>query len=160
MNIALLATTSIPSVTVVDTPETLEQCKVALKGVNVLAVNVFDCEGVDFNRLGSLTLVQLSTPSACFLIDMLGQLKSGEQVSFVRTVLEDRSISKIIHACKCNSDSLFHEFGINLQGMHDTQVWHQVLLPEAKQLGLNGVLQAWELPTTPRNKSIYNTNHE
>ena len=153
--IALLATTATPSVTVVDTPETLEQCKEALKGVTVLAL---DCEGVDLNRLGSLTLVQLSTPSACFLIDMLDESKSGERVSFVRTVLEDRSITKIIHDCKCDSDSLFHEFDINLQGVHDTQVWHQVLLPEVKQLGLNGVLEAWGLPTTPRDGNIYNTN--
>ena len=157
--LSTLAVTSEPpaelTVTVVDTPQTLGECQAALKGAALLAL---DCEGVNLNRLGNLTLVQLSTPSACFLIDVLDKPKSSEVVAFLKTILEDESLVKIIHDSKCDADSLLHQFGIRLQGVHDTQAWYEVLFPRAAALGLNDVLAAMGCPTAPRDKSLYATN--
>jgi len=46
---------------------------------------------------------------------------------FLKEILESKTIIKVIHDCKMGADALYHIFGINLVGCHDTQQWDEVL---------------------------------
>ena len=82
---------------------------------------------VALSRKGRISLVQLSTPSRCFLVDVLGSERDDPVVCWLRAVLEDDSVLKIIHDCRMDSDALEHRLGISLVNVHDTSCWHAAL---------------------------------
>jgi hypothetical protein len=145
-----------PKVTIVRTMQDLqEQARSAIKDAQLLAL---DCEGVDLSRIGSVCIVQVSTPSHCFLFDVLGLVPSSEIVVFLKTILEDRATTKIIHDCKMDSDALHHLLGIRLAGVHDTQVC-DVLLRGCDEYNLNQTLeQNGCRSNVARNSSVYESN--
>ncbi|XP_071600826.1 piRNA biogenesis protein EXD1 isoform X2 [Heliangelus exortis] len=78
-------------------------------------------EGVNLCRHGKLSLLEMATKSRIFLFDifLLGPqaFKNGLQM-----VLEDKNILKIMHDCRWISDCLFHQYGVLLSNVFDTQV--------------------------------------
>jgi hypothetical protein len=114
----------------------LEQARKAITGATLLAV---DCEGVDLCREGSICIVQVSTPSHCFLFDVVGLGPRHKIVEFLKDILENPKITKIIHDCKMDSDALYHLLGIKLVGVHDTQAC-DVLLRNCGEHNLNNTL--------------------
>uniref|UniRef100_A0A2D4M251 3'-5' exonuclease domain-containing protein n=1 Tax=Micrurus spixii TaxID=129469 RepID=A0A2D4M251_9SAUR len=78
-------------------------------------------EGVHLCRHGKLSWVQVATKCQVFLFDVfvLGAqvFKNGLQM-----ILEDQNILKVIHDCRWLSDCLFHQYGIVLSNVFDTQV--------------------------------------
>uniref|UniRef100_A0A8C5WR79 3'-5' exonuclease domain-containing protein n=1 Tax=Laticauda laticaudata TaxID=8630 RepID=A0A8C5WR79_LATLA len=78
-------------------------------------------EGVHLCRHGKLSWVQVATKHQVFLFDVfiLGAqvFKNGLQM-----ILEDQNILKVIHDCRWLSDCLFHQYGIVLSNVFDTQV--------------------------------------
>ncbi|XP_035183285.1 piRNA biogenesis protein EXD1 isoform X3 [Oxyura jamaicensis] len=78
-------------------------------------------EGVNLCRHGRLSWLQIATKSRIFLFDifLLGPqaFKNGLQM-----VLEDNNILKVIHDCRWISDCLFHQYGVLLCNVFDTQV--------------------------------------
>ena len=129
----------------------------AFDGVDVIALDV---EGVDLSRDGVISIVQISTPKQCFLLDMLGKPKDDPLVNWLRSVLESYSVLKIIHDCRMDSDALYHLLNIRLVNVHDTAVWHRVITGDADQ-GLNTVLTSNKLqPNVVRDSSVYRDHHD
>ena len=115
-----------------------------LQRAELLGCDLFalDCEGVDLGRSGTICIVQLSTPSTCYLFDVLGLNSMSDLTIFLKVILEDQSKIKIIHDCKMDADALLHLCGIHLSGVHDTQAW-DVALRGGIGLSLNKTLQAY-----------------
>ncbi len=113
-----------------------------------------DCEGVDLSRLGVISLVQLMSPAGdCFLIDVLP--RDPELIDWLRALLENPKVVKIIHDCRMDADALQHHLKIKLVNVHDTSCWHAALTGQSMQ-GLNSVLTYNGLPTNSlRDNSIY-----
>ncbi|XP_010190157.1 PREDICTED: exonuclease 3'-5' domain-containing protein 1, partial [Mesitornis unicolor] len=87
-----------------------QQCVVSIAG-----------EGVNLCRHGRLSWLEIATKSRIFLFDifLLGPraFKNGLQM-----VLEDKNILKVMHDCRWISDCLFHQYGVILFNVFDTQV--------------------------------------
>ncbi|OXB82276.1 UNVERIFIED_CONTAM: hypothetical protein H355_007973 [Colinus virginianus] len=77
-------------------------------------------EGVNLCRHGKLSWLQIATKSRVFLFDIfcLGPpaFRNG-----LRMVLEDKNILKVMHDCRWISDCLFHQYGVLLVNVFDTQ---------------------------------------
>ncbi len=80
-------------VTVVRTKEELDVAGIMITGHNLLAL---DCEGVELSRAGNVCIVQIATPSHCYLFDVLGLDRNSKVVLYVKRILEDPNIVKII----------------------------------------------------------------
>ncbi|XP_028941380.1 piRNA biogenesis protein EXD1, partial [Antrostomus carolinensis] len=78
-------------------------------------------EGVNLCRHGKLSWLEIASKSQIFLFDifLLGPqaFKNGLQM-----VLEDKDILKVMHDCRWISDCLFHQYGVLLFNVFDTQV--------------------------------------
>ncbi|KAM6392454.1 piRNA biogenesis protein EXD1 isoform 1-T1 [Pluvialis apricaria] len=87
-----------------------QQCVVSIAG-----------EGVNLCRHGKLSWLEIATKSHIFLFDifLLGPqaFKNGLQM-----VLEDKNVLKVMHDCRWISDCLFHQYGVLLFNVFDTQV--------------------------------------
>jgi hypothetical protein len=156
-------------VVIVTSTANLEKAKQIILGQKLLAL---DCEGVSLCRNGCITIIQLSTPTHCFLFDMLESNTSApmeignntEVVQFLKSVLEDRGIIKVIHDCKMDSDALLHRLGITLRSVHDTQICDQILRGKGTEVTtgmecLNIVLSRNGVEAnTVRDKGVYDVN--
>lgn len=120
----------------------------------------FDCEGVDLCREGLLCLVQVATRQTCYLFDVAHvRNRASPMVLLLKRVLESDRICKIIHDCKMDGDSLFHQLGIRLANVHDTQVWDSVITRHSRPRNLNDTLSAYGCTTNAeRDSSVYKTN--
>eukprot|EP00667_Euglena_gracilis_P012346 EG_transcript_12676 len=137
-----------PKTTVVDDAASLQECIPRLRGERLLAMDV---EGVGLNRFGRVALVQLGLRSGeCFIFDVLNQSASSEIVQFLKTILEDESVTKIVHDCRTDSDALYHRLGVRLAAVHDTQAWAE------EPMNLNATLNKYNCPLNRvRDKFIY-----
>lgn len=118
-----------------------------------------DAEGVDLSRLGVTSIVQIATPEQCFIIDVLGKVADDPLVAWLRCILEDNSVTKIIHDCRTDSDALLHHLSIRLTNVHDTSCWHNAITGEADK-NLNDTLNHYGLPpNTVRDRQVYDRNH-
>ncbi|KAM6075100.1 piRNA biogenesis protein EXD1 isoform 1-T1 [Chlamydotis macqueenii] len=77
-------------------------------------------EGINLCRHGKLSWLEIATKSRIFLFDifLLGPqaFKNGLQM-----VLEDKNVLKVMHDCRWISDCLFHQYGVLLFNVFDTQ---------------------------------------
>lgn len=80
----------------------------------------FDCEGVDLARHGQLCIMQLAWEDKVYLVDVV--VGGRQLVEGCRKGLESPFVTKVIHDCKRDSEALYFQFGIRLQGVFDTQV--------------------------------------
>lgn len=122
----------------------------------VLAVDV---EGIDLGRHGQISLVQIATPTQCFVLDVLGKSADDALVQWLRSVLEDSSITKIIHDCRMDADALLHCLGIHLCNVHDTSQWHKAAVG-VPDVSLNYLMQwAGRAQNNARDGNVYKNNH-
>lgn len=84
----------------------------------------FDCEGVRLGRFGRICLLQLGAPGGRFFL--LDALRPGV-VEAVAPLLESRDVGKVIHDCREDSAALFHQHGVLLRAIFDTQAVHALL---------------------------------
>ena len=111
--------TQSPEARVINSAEQLSECR-QLQGEAMLAL---DCEGVNLGRLGTLSLIQIGTGNGdIFLFDVLRCSPESEVVQWLKPILENESVIKIMHDCRKDSDALYHLLGISLACVHDTQV--------------------------------------
>ncbi|GFY68079.1 piRNA biogenesis protein EXD1 [Trichonephila inaurata madagascariensis] len=77
-------------------------------------------EGPEISRSGILTWLCVSTSSCTFLFDIL---TLGEEAfrRGIKSVLEHSGIQKIFHDCRMASDCLYHQYGVLLDNVFDTQ---------------------------------------
>lgn len=142
-----------PEITLVQTEEDLKQAKAIITREKVLAV---DCEGVNLSRKGSICIVQVGTPTQCFILDLLSPDRSS-MIPLLRAIMEDSNVVKIMHDCKLDADALQHLLGINIVGVHDTQACDNLLHKRGFN-NLNTVLEQSGCCTNiARDKSVYKT---
>jgi len=121
---------------------------------------VFDCEGVDLSRLGSVELISICFSSMeVFLVDF-GKNLDRDILKAVKDLLEDANIIKIIHDCRMDSDALFHLHGIDIQNVHDTACFHEEITGRV-DVNLNSVLSYNGIEQNQiRDKNVYKNNYE
>ena len=80
-----------------------------------------DCEGVELSRFGSVTLINIAVRGQVYLIDVL---KIGSTVydGGLCSILEDRSIQKLMFDCREDADALKHLYNVRLDGVLDVQL--------------------------------------
>jgi exonuclease 3'-5' domain-containing protein 1 len=134
-----------------------EELDTAFRGVTTLAL---DAEGVDLSRAGRISILQLATPQACFLFDVLDKAPDDPLVAWLRKPLEDSTVIKVIHDCRMDSDALFHLLRITLTRVHDTSCWMTATTSYRGQSNLNDTLEFYGLKTNAaRDGSVYKDNH-
>ncbi|XP_071088034.1 uncharacterized protein [Haliotis cracherodii] len=78
-------------------------------------------EGVCIGRDGTLCWLQVSTKEEVFLFDVLSLGSECFQRGLLE-ILESGKILKVMHDCRQPSDLLYHQFGVELVNVFDTQV--------------------------------------
>ncbi|XP_063106336.1 piRNA biogenesis protein EXD1 isoform X3 [Cavia porcellus] len=100
-----------------------------IKKQSVLSVAA---EGANVCRHGKLCWLQVATNSRVYLFDIF-LLGSRAFNNGLQMIFEDKRILKVIHDCRWLSDCLFHQYGIMLNNVFDTQenpeVWFTRPLP-------------------------------
>eukprot|EP00105_Crassostrea_gigas_P003666 XP_011416597.1 PREDICTED: uncharacterized protein LOC105320375 isoform X1 [Crassostrea gigas] len=91
---------------------------------SVLAV---DCEGIALGVEGPMTLLQICTNSGDVYLFDVQENRELFSEGHLKIVLESNEILKVIHACPYDSAALYHQFGVTLQNVFDTQVADTVL---------------------------------
>ncbi|KAK3609998.1 hypothetical protein CHS0354_032343 [Potamilus streckersoni] len=113
-------------------PRDKEACKSVVRKLQQENVIAVDCEGVHLGTKGPLTLIQIGTINGdVYLFDVMKDEKEQDKSFFKDTglekVLSSPKIVKVIHSCSGDSAALFHQFGIKLENVFDTQVAHLVI---------------------------------
>lgn len=85
-----------------------------------------DCEGAQLGRFGRLSLMQIATEKEVFLVDV--ETSGPEVVQTLKPLLASRELVKVFHDCREDASLLFHQHGIPLAGIFDTQVGHMACL--------------------------------
>jgi len=109
-----------------------EALETALKYIASSGVISVDCEGVKLDRTGELCLIQIATTYHVFIFDAL----SLGEVLFdkgLRSILQSQNIVKVFYDCRGDSDILYHQYGVELNGVLD------VALTEVFYRWLNGL---------------------
>ena len=80
-----------------------------------------DCEGDSLSRKGALTIITVATEEKVYIFDVL---KLGQLVftSGLGEILEDKSRKKLTFDCRQDSDALWHQFKVKLEGVLDLQL--------------------------------------
>lgn len=114
--------------------DSVAACRAAVTVLSVHPRIAVDCEGVGLSRTGRLCLMQIASPDHVYIFDIIGKdlndmaygISLFEQGG-LRELLENTSVHKVMHDCRHDSDALFHQFGVRLASIIDTQVVFTVL---------------------------------
>ena len=119
---------------------------------------VFDCEGVNLSRIGSLEIISICFPTMeVYLIDCGGEACS-RIIKAVKDLFESDDVTKIIHDCRMDCDVLFHRHDIRVNNVHDTSCYHDVI-SGTENKNLNYVLSYNGISlNAERDKSVYRNN--
>ncbi|XP_015916555.1 egalitarian protein homolog [Parasteatoda tepidariorum] len=126
----------------------------------------FDGEGVNLGPSGPITLLQFATlEENIFLFDLLSCPQLIEDGG-LKDLLESDDVLKVAHDCRNDSGALYHQFGVVLTNVFDTQAAHAVLQQQdagkpvykVKNISLNTLCSTYGGPVNPRKdqmKSLY-----
>ncbi|XP_067661474.1 uncharacterized protein [Haliotis asinina] len=93
----------------------------AIEYIQVQKVIGVGLEGVCIGRDGTLCWLQVSTKEEIFLFDVLSLRHECFQHG-LQKIMESGTILKVMHDCRQPSDLLYHQFGVELVNVFDTQV--------------------------------------
>lgn len=83
-----------------------------------------DCEGVRLGRFGRICMAQLAVSDGrVFLFDAL---RPGI-IEALGELLESEHVAKVLHDCREDSAALWHQHGLRLRAVFDTQAAHAAL---------------------------------
>lgn len=85
-------------------------------------------QGQALSRLGTVSVIVLSTKERLYVFDIvsLGEEWCFSEDSFLREILEDEGIPKVVHDCRALSDILKNKYNILLANVYDTLAAHVV----------------------------------
>ncbi|VDI69768.1 exonuclease 3'-5' domain-containing protein 1 [Mytilus galloprovincialis] len=90
-----------------------------------------DAEGINLGKEGPLTLLQIGTvDDNVYLFDIVTN-KDLFRKGKLEDILQSDKPVKVIHACAGDSAALYHQFGIQLKNVFDTQVAN-IIIEETK----------------------------
>lgn len=101
-----------------------------------------DIEG-DLSRTGRLSLIQLKADGLpVILFDIIECPEVLTEPSGLRALLQDCTVSKVLHDLRRDSEALQGQFGVRLCNVFDTQLAYARITPGSgrRRLGLNAVL--------------------
>lgn len=98
-----------------------ELLSVAMHDLRAQKIIGVDCEGVNLDRTGELCVIQVSTPDFVYVFDVCALRKRLFDAG-LRAVLESTGIEKVLHDCRSDSDALWHQYGVRISFLFDTQV--------------------------------------
>ncbi|KXJ15622.1 Exonuclease 3'-5' domain-containing protein 1 [Exaiptasia diaphana] len=127
-----MASGRIPNYLLVDNNIALNESINTLKNTPTSALLAVDCEGVDLSRKGKLTIVTVATEERAFIFDVI-KLKEEVFAEGLREILEDKSRAKLMFDCRQDSDSLWYQYRVKLNGVLDVQL--QEVLKRREQFG-------------------------
>lgn len=149
------------TITLVTGDAALDEFIATMKGETTLA---FDVGGVNLSRMGIPTYCTVGINSATrlpvhvflfYLSDDATRYQS-RQMSTIKSFLEDPSVTKIIHDCRQDSDTLNEFFQITIRNVFDTSVYNLNIKNAEKRDNLNDTLAAYGLPqNSARHKKFY-----
>ena len=96
----------------------IEEIRKAIQKGETIAV---DCEGVTLSRFGSVTLINIAVRGQVYLIDVL-KIGNTAYDGGLRSILEDKSIQKLMFDCREDADALEHLHNVRLDGVLDVQL--------------------------------------
>lgn len=142
--------------------ELTDDIRETFKKISIISL---DIEGVDLGRNGTISIIQIATNQKCFIFDVLSKKNFNKNkdkydplLQWIKDILESKTILKIIHDCRMDSDALFHKFGIILTNVHDTSCWHQIITGSMENI--NTILEFNDIKKNVfRNSNIYQKNH-
>lgn len=139
--------------TIVDDAISLSAALCSLNGVCSTAKPILyvDLEGINLCRHGSISILQIyqSEQDRVYLIDVhrLGasafETKSNDGSSTLKTVLENKCIARAFFDVRNDSDALYNQFDVYLQGVVDLQLMELKTRTRSKRL-LNGLARCLE----------------
>lgn len=123
----------------------------------------FDSESVNLSRAGTVEIIafnfgKLAETDEVFLVDV--GTKNGISSSFrekLKELLESKTVVKVIHDVRMDSDALFHIHDITVDNIHDTGCYHAVLTGR-EDISLNAMLSYYGIDSIARDRSIYKIN--
>lgn len=131
--------------------DTLEGAVKAVATLSKFQRVAVDCEGVQLSRTGRLCLVQIAGPDVVYFFDVVGRGDVGWgrllfEKGGLKGLLESEDVWKVMHDCRHDSDALFHQFGVRLAPVIDTQVVFSVLrkargMPEGLPVSMKTLLK-------------------
>jgi len=112
--------------------DSMTEAKEIIKKLHTFDSVTLDCEGVDLGRTGQLTVLAISTTEHNALAFVFDILVLGREIFYgmdqketLKTLLENPLITKVTFDCRADSDALYHQFQVKLEGCLDLQVFHQ-----------------------------------
>lgn len=120
----------------------------------------FDCEGVDLSRAGTVEVValnfgKLTETDEVFLVDVSANGISSTLREKLKELLQSKTVVKVIHDVRMDSDALFHLHGITVDNIHDTGCYHGVLTGQ-EDISLNDMLLYYGISSiASRDKLMY-----
>ncbi|CAC5391160.1 EXD1 [Mytilus coruscus] len=86
-----------------------------------------DAEGINLGKDGPLTLLQVGTvDDKVYLFDIASNEDLFENGK-LKDILQSDKPTKVIHSCAGDSAALYHQFGIKLKNVFDTQVANLII---------------------------------
>ncbi|CAN8062826.1 unnamed protein product [Agarophyton chilense] len=126
------------------------ECADAMQVLSAFKRVAVDCEGVALSRTGRLCLLQVASPHHVFVFDLVSSQPAHAENMFqqggLKQLLENRDVYKVMHDCRNDSDALYHQFGVKLGPVIDTQVVFAVLrtvrgMPQGLPVSLKTLLK-------------------
>ncbi|XP_045603344.1 egalitarian protein homolog [Procambarus clarkii] len=124
----------------------------------------FDGEGVNLGPSGPMTLLQIGLVSGhIYIFDVMVE-RSLMYEGGLRELLESTDIVKVAHDCRGDAGALYHQFGVTLNNVFDTQAAHAVLQQQetgkpvykVKNVSLNTLCRSYNAPVNPRKDQMKN----
>lgn len=124
----------------------------------------FDGEGVNLGPSGPMTLLQIGLVSGhIYIFDVMVE-RSLMYEGGLRELLESSDIVKVAHDCRGDAGALYHQFGVTLNNVFDTQAAHAVLQQQetgkpvykVKNVSLNTLCRSYNAPVNPRKDQMKN----
>lgn len=79
-------------------------------------------KGPSIGRGGTLAWVSVATSTMIFLLDVAKMGPGDALKEGLGDILQDGNIMKVVHDCRPMEDLLYHQFGVTLTNVFDTQV--------------------------------------
>ncbi len=73
-------------------------------------------------RKGQITLLQIGVKNNIYLFDVL-ELREKLFDQGLRNILQSKKQLKLFFDCRTDSDALFHQYNVQLNRVHDVQVF-------------------------------------
>eukprot|EP00921_Rhytidocystis_pertsovi_P013650 GHVQ01022144.1.p1 GENE.GHVQ01022144.1~~GHVQ01022144.1.p1 ORF type:complete len:537 (+),score=77.35 GHVQ01022144.1:108-1718(+) len=89
-----------------------------------------DSEGLQLGRFGKLCVLQICVGRTVLVCDAL----QPSVVEAFRPLLTSPAITKVCHDCREDNSALYHQYGLSMKNVFDTQVAHTQVLAAQREL--------------------------